>query len=202
MAIFRPLRHANANRLLAKRLTNVYGRLLMVLLTFVVLSSSSTLTQAASIDPCRSGLIPERVSKFLKQRFPALRLLILSDLTEEERKYWLKTKGDNKCPGFAAAHTESDRYFSYGMTLVSSESDKPFAQFLIVSERSEGTLEIVLREKDFGFVSTVLPGKYIDAERSETIQLTLEGILFEEFQKGAILYYWEKNQYHQLILSE
>lgn len=168
----------------------------------LIFFASTSLAEPVLKDPCDLALLPEPVREVLKHKFPTWRLLTLSDLTDEEQRYWLKSKGGDRCPGVGVGHIETRTYPSYAMVLVSREPTKPDSKFLVMSERRKGRFEVTVLSTDFGFVSTVPPGKYTDSQQTEKVQLNLDGILFEVFQKGAGLYYWRNGRYRQLIMSE
>lgn len=183
----------------------------IVLITIITgvlfFSASASLAEPVLKDPCDLSLLPKPVQEILRHKFPTWRIITLSDLTDEEKNYWLKDKGSEKCPGITMGHIETWNYLSYAMILISRESTKPVSKFLIISERRKELFEIVVSYPYFGFVSTVPPGKYegakgADYQQPDFIQLHLEGIVFEGFQKGKILYYWKNGRYHSLIISE
>jgi hypothetical protein len=185
------------------------GKTIFVTIITVVLIffDSASFAELVLKDPCDISLLPKPVQEVLRHKFPTWQLLTLSDLTDEEKNYWLKSKGGEKCPGIAAGHIETWTYLSYAMVLLSREPTKPVSKFLIISERRKERFEIVVTYPYFGFVSTVPPGKYegakgADYQQPNFIQLRLDGIVFEGFQKGKILYYWKNGRYHSLIISE
>lgn len=185
--------------LVIRKKDSLCGAVVAVLLLIL---SALSLAEPVSKDPCDPALFPEPVREVLKHKFPASRVLTLSDLTDEEQKHWLKSRGNGKCPGIAVGHIEARTYLSYPIVLISREPTKSDSKFLVVSERKKGRFEVTVLSTSFGFVSTVPPGKYTDSQQTEKVQLNLDGILFEVFQKGSGLYYWRNGRYRQLVMSE
>jgi hypothetical protein len=51
-------------------------------------------------------------------------------------------------------------------------------------------------------VFRVPPGKYWDAERIQSVETELDGIILETPEVGATLYYWHRGRFKKLIVSE
>ncbi len=173
----------------------------------VILFSSVSLAQPVLQDPCDLTVLPHQAQRVLKQEFSKWKVLTFADLTDVEQKLWLKDNNHEKCPGIAVGHFEEQANLSYALFLIPHERMKPGSRFVVMSKRKKGGFEVsILFQTDnptsYNVVSRVPPGKYSDSQKTESVLLSLDGILLRQFEVGATLFYWKNGRYRQLILSE
>jgi hypothetical protein len=93
--------------------------------------------------------------------------------------------------------------------LVPKSTPTKACQLIVISKNTTKStyfskmLDSSTRQADSGnVVSTVKPGKYTDFERGTSVTIKLDGIDLEWPEQAAILYYWSRNRYLKLQISD
>ena len=172
-----------------------------------VLLLSAMSSESMSEESCNIADISEQVQRIITQKFPDWRGWGLSDLTKEEKDHWSKNENKSNCPGLAIGHFENKASLSYALSLIPVDQGKRGWRLIVISKNKQGVYqEKILRHRDdltgTGVLYKAPPGKYSDPEESESVRLTLEGFIYEEYEKGAILFYWRKGRYNELDVDD
>ena len=173
----------------------------------VVLLFPGTFLESRAEESCNIEDIPEQGRQLIAQKFPGWRGWGLSDLTKEEKDHWSKNENKSNCPGLAIGHFESKANLSYALSLIPVDQKKRGWRLVVISKNRQGVYqEKILRRRDdltgTGVLYKASPGKYSDPEESQSVRLTLDGVIYEEYEKGAILFYWRNGRYNELDIDD
>jgi hypothetical protein len=180
----------------------------LAVLTCVALLLFSSLVIATSVakDPCDDVLLPEPVRQLLVEKFPKGRALKLFDLSREKQDLWLDSKRRDNCPGIATGNFETKVRLSYALVLIPINKDQPGFKFVVVNVKESSINFKLLYETDrpsnYPVIYRVPPGKYLDWQRTRSVQLSLDGIQLEQMEVRAILYYWKDGRYNELVVMD
>ncbi len=163
---------------------------------------------AARTDPCDPSSVPKAVRQALTATFPSWRVMRTADLEDPyHRELWLKAHA-KECPGIAIGRFATRVAHSFAVLLIPTDPGKPGYKLVVFSTTQQGRVRaVVMEEVDYPIarsqvISRLPPGRYFNAERTRSVRLTLDGILIEQMEVGASLYYWSGGAYQRLAVSE
>jgi hypothetical protein len=159
-----------------------------------------------SSEVCDPSQLPEPVRQVLDSQFPTWRYETLEDFNGYYRDLWMKS-APVTCPGMIKGSFDHTSRISYAFLLMPRAGNSSSYKLVVVSE-SEGkkyhaaSIASFESPSHFPAISKVKPGKYSDSQKTKTITISTEGILLEELEVGATLYYELGGKYRKLLVSE
>jgi len=158
---------------------------------------------------CNEAAIPTTVKKLLDDKFPQWRPKQLSDIDEDDQKFWLEGPNGKACPGIAVGHFEKADSLSYAFLLVPKSDPTGGHKIVVFSKRAKKSIySWTLIDHADGqtfsglVISKAEPAKYKDWEGVKSIQIKTDALYVEWIEKGAQLYYWSAGRYHKLQVSD
>jgi hypothetical protein len=153
-----------------------------------------------SIHAQQSCIPPPQIAQVLSAQWPGWHILQLDDLYPDDRALW-KHHWRSACPGLTTGHYIKPGSKSYALALI---KDKQEAVIIIPDSGSLADVHVVIPPcvGVFCVVHTLPPGKYSDAERTQSMSVTTDSIAFEHIESGMTMYYWKAGRFRSLELSE
>ncbi|HEY2819637.1 MAG TPA: hypothetical protein VGJ06_01245 [Candidatus Acidoferrum sp.] len=183
-----------------------------VFITIVALAGIATAPRmSAAPEPvsCDTAAMPAQVREMLRNKFAGWRPKQLSDMSVEDQKSWLASPSGKFCPGIAIGHFENSKDLSYAVLLLHKSEPTHGYKIIVFSKQADGDiytsnlLELSDSEPDSALViSKVAPGKFPDLETEKSVRTTLDGVIVESLEKGAVLYYWSESHCRRIIISD
>jgi hypothetical protein len=182
-------------------------RILVICAISLILLSAVTLAAKPRIELCDNTPLPEEIRKLLAQKFPAWRTLQLSDLHPEKQQLWLDGEHRNECPGITVGHFEATTRLSYAVVLIPRDTDKITFKVVVVGDGKQRPFKLTMLEEpeyivNYNVIYRVAPGKYSDVGQTQSVQLSLDGLMMRQLDVGTTLFYWKDGHYRRLIISD
>ena len=152
------------------------------------------------VDTCD---LPPDLQRELASKYPGSRVVGLSDLQEDDRKFF-QAHHDKSCPGLVTVDFYGD--------------GKPTLALVLIPRVNKNTDLIVAHHDSDGWRTTLLgtggpspyapaawsqpPGKYQDIESKKTIRATRPVIVLSKYGSWAILYAWTGKNVDKIWLSD
>lgn len=163
----------------------------------------------ASTLPAHAGscdVLPSDAKVIMQQKFPGLRPKNLSDLSEDDRKLWLRAH-PKACPGIASGHFEEAGRVAYAILLVPKTGNAGMCRIVVFSKETDGYAVRLLEEAtcsgDSGLViSKEVPGTYSEFEDGKSVHLKLDSVNVEWLEKSSVLYYRSHGKYRSMQTSD
>ncbi|MDH5642516.1 MAG: hypothetical protein OEY28_14605 [Nitrospira sp.] len=163
----------------------------------------------AAEPPCDLHDVPASVQQVVHETFPEWRIWDLTDLTDEDRAWWLKRDARSSCPGLAIGHFLSKKHLAYAMFLIPKDSSQEGWRLVVIDHgmNNSDTLTILERTDSYRrpfYLWTAPPAtySYVDEDafsKALVIRLDSVGVIAYE---GRLLWYWVKGQFHSLFLAD
>lgn len=176
---------------------------LMFALLLVRTSNTAGYSDAMVLGACKPT-IPTEVAGLLRAKLPLWKIVGLSDLRSDDQKIW-QQKFTDECPGIVIGRFSANEP-AYAITLIRHQNHVLY-QTLVVAEKKAGAYELITLDspKKTAVISVVRklpPGSYSSPGASKEVRIECEGISYETIEAGAILYYFSKDRYKRLVISE
>jgi hypothetical protein len=178
----------------------------VLLLVLLLLPVSASSQQSSST--CAPTVLPPDVSEWLKNHLSGWRIKTTQDLEAYHQKLWNENR-PNQCPGIAQGHFTNATEGEFALLLVPESTEKKgykVLAFIKPKGMRARAPKIVEYEKDENSERVVLyptpPGLYKDPENTRRARIPSDGIVIEEMEAGATLYFWRNNRFERLIISE
>jgi hypothetical protein len=193
-------------------LLNKTSILIAAFASFFALPAVSS-TTARAVDLCDISSLPKEIQVKLEKNYPDWQPEKLENLDQEDRSLWTKAH-PNDCPGIAVGHFESKDELSYALLLVSKPDRNRLGLRIVAYSRSASLapyigrliikwdIGMLLNQDSDQVIATAPTRHYEEAIGPKKVDTTLDSILYETMEKGAILYYWKNGRYHELITSD
>jgi hypothetical protein len=136
------------------------------------------------------------------RKYPAARLLTLTDLDQYDRNLFQKDHG-SECPGLVRVDFYGDGKPTWALVLMMDRSQRRKAE-LIVAHQVCKVWEIRPLESTEGtpVVWPQSPGRYEDLDGRKTIRATAPVIVFTGYESWSILYAWNGKKVEKVQLSD
>jgi hypothetical protein len=172
--------------------------------------------QSKAAPLCDLSSLPQEVQAKLATNYSDWQPETPENLRKRDRAGWI-TEHPNSCPGIAIGHFESKTYLSYAFFLVSKPEKKLPGFHVVVFSRTEESALIVSHivfESERGtfspysdlVIATAPPHQYEeldeDTDKPRKVTLQLDGILYEAIGMASSLFYWDRDHYAALSLSD
>ena len=159
----------------------------------------SGLARASTKSP--SCIIPTTLERKIASNYPGERLVALSDLGDEQKKYF-KLEHPSACPGIVRLDFYGDGKPTFALALASTTATK-----LVIAHYSKEEWSLELLEKTDGAPSYPIiwrqgPGKYTDVYGEKTIRARHPVIVFCGYESWAILYSWTGTTVSKIWLAD
>lgn len=141
------------------------------------------------IDRCA---FPSSLSNEISRKYPGSRLVRLTDLQDDDRKFFIKGHG-TRCPGLVRVNFYGDGKPTWALVLTPGENDPKRKVQLVVAHQTDIGWEIRPLESTDGSAPVIWsqpPGKYDDVYREKTIRAKWPVIVFCGYESWAVLYAW------------
>jgi len=158
-------------------------------------------------DPCDLNRVPHRIQEILQKKFSSWRIFTLKDLSEEDQRFWKRSQKQNECPGIASGRYELDTASSFALSLVPRAGILKGYQLVIFHPAAKESYKEEVLEKYEGesnpiVIYTVPAGRYWNAEKNDSVEISKEGFQSEQRDKGAFLYFWKEKSLRQWTVSD
>jgi len=169
--------------------------------------SPAKASQAKS--PCSESVLPASLQELVGAKFSGWRPKQLSDMDQDDQKFWTEGPHAKDCPGIAVGHFESADDLSYAILLVPKSKPDGGHKIVVFGKPSAnvdyvGKLIVHAEGGTYSglVVSKAEPGKYSSWDSTKAIQIKLDGVYVEWMEKGAQLFYWSNGRYRKLQVSD
>ena len=155
-----------------------------------------------------SQMLPLPLRRLLPKRFPGWRITALSDLLPGDRGLWLKSPDrSGELPGIAVGHFERRDRLSYAVLLLTQRRGKTYNALVLGSQTGRGKWRLRLLSKpDVVANPTVVwrmpPGRYSNWDDTKKVRIVLDGIVNEQIEASAVMYYRYRGRWRQIWLSD
>jgi hypothetical protein len=161
--------------------------------------------QSLAQDGCQESVLPEEVRRLIVSKYPAWRILRLSDLVSDDQQIWVETY-PKVCPGIAMGHFRNNNELAYVVTLIRQEQGKQYQLLLIVEKGIGNKYSLRLLNKPtqvsaFSVIIKMPPGTYANYDESRSVLTKLDSIVYAKLESGALMYYWKGNLYRSMQVS-
>ncbi len=169
-------------------------------LAIAVLASSAFRPKPLAAHTSEVCVLPEDLQREVAAKYPTAKLIELSDLVEDDRKFF-QSDHDNSCPGVVKVDFYGDGKPTFALVLIprggASEPNR-----LVVAHRDDRQWVVTPLDKggtDVAVVWSLPPGEYHDVYGDKTIRSTKPVIVFCKYEAWAILYAWTAKGVHKAI---
>ncbi|MFZ3201516.1 MAG: hypothetical protein WA175_10250 [Candidatus Acidiferrales bacterium] len=149
--------------------------------------------------------LPQDLQREVATKYPGAKVVGLSELEEDDRKFFQKDHGD-ACPGLVKVDFYGDGKPTLALVLTKTGGAKEHTE-LVVAHRVEERW--IMTDLDAGDPSPYAPavwsqppGEYHDIYGNKTIRATRPVIVFCKYESWAILYAWTGNRVTKIWLSD
>lgn len=158
------------------------------------------ISSAQQKNPCAlpTGL-PEEIAK----KYQGARVITISDLSEYERKLYLKDHG-RRCPGLAKVDFYGEGIPTWALILIKTEAGKSKTELLVVQKKESGWKIDSLLSADSSrpVVWREGPGKYEEIYGQKEIVAPHPIIIWCDYGSSAIAFAWINNKVEKVWLSD
>jgi hypothetical protein len=155
-----------------------------------------------AMDACR---LPDDLQSQIATMFPGARVIGLSDLEEDDRRFFQKDRG-NACPGLAEVHFYGDGKPTLALVLNKKDGAKEHIELVVAHRVGEEWRMAVLDTHGASPYAPVVwslpPGQYRDIDGKKTIRATRPVIVFSKYESWAILYEWTGSRVTKIWLQD
>ena len=162
-------------------------------IAIAVLACSTFARAASAARTSESCVLPQDLQREVAGKYPTAKLIELSDLEEDDRKFF-QSDHDDSCPGVVKVDFYGDGKLTLALVLIPRSGDKEPTK-LVVAHQDGG--KWVITPLDTGgpspyspVVWSLPPGEYRDVYGDKTIRATKPVIVFCKYEAWAILYAW------------
>lgn len=148
--------------------------------------------------------LPEDLQREIATRYPAAKLVNLSDLSEDDKGFFQKDHG-NACPGLVKVDFYGDRKPTLALVLI-TKSDAKVRAKLVLAHQVGGHWETTVLDTVDGIPVPVVwsqpPGKYRDVYGRKEIRATKSVVVFTGYESWSILYAWTGSRVTKIWLRD
>jgi len=136
--------------------------------------------------------LPQDLQREIAAEYPGAKLVTLSNLSADDRRFFQKDHGD-ACPGLVRADFYGDNKLTVALVLVTKVGAKDKAELVMAHQVGGHWKTRVLDDADGAPVPVVWsqpPGQYRDVYGKTEIRATKPVIVFAGYESWAIVYAW------------
>jgi hypothetical protein len=156
----------------------------------------------SSIDGCN---LPKDLQVVLARKYPGSEVVKLSDLEEDDRKFFREDHGDS-CPGLAKVDFYGDGKPTFAIALlIKNEQSEKNKTRLVLAHRQLAAWETAVLGATGGPVPVVWseePGIYKDVYGGKEIHAKHAVIVFCGHESWAIVYAWKNNKVDKVWIRD
>ncbi|HTV58012.1 MAG TPA: hypothetical protein VMJ93_03990 [Verrucomicrobiae bacterium] len=152
------------------------------------------------MDPCE---MPPGVSAVAHARFPASKIIAVSDLSADDRNLYEK-KHPGACPGLASVNFYGDHKPTLALALASKRKNDLLTR-LVIAHLEEGKWTLTVLTKTNGPAPVLWaepPGEYKDLYGVKKIRATNPVVVFCGYYSWAVVYAWINNRVSTIWLQD
>lgn len=173
-----------------------------VLMTFALgVSFLAFMPIATAVDACD---LPEGLQHKIAVTYSGAKLVMLSDLSDDDRGFFQKDHGDS-CPGLVKADFYGDGKPTLALVLIAKSGEKKKAK-LVLAHEVGGNWETRIVDTADGAPAPVVwsqpPGEYRDVYGKKEIRATRPVIVFTGYESWSILYAWTGSKVTKIWLRD
>jgi hypothetical protein len=168
--------------------------------SFCLFAFVPTIVAAPPNDACN---LPQRLQREITTKYPSAKLVSLSDLKEDDKRFFQKNHG-GACPGLVKVDFYGDRQPTWALALISGDGANEKAE-LVVGHQVGKAWRIESLETSKLSVPVVWsqgPGTYQDVYGEKQIRATKPVIVFGEYSAWIILYSWTGKNVDKIWLTD
>jgi hypothetical protein len=148
--------------------------------------------------------LPAPIRTYLRTKYPGWRVLELSDLLPEDRKFFLD-HNPGGCPGFTSGEYIPGRK-AFAVLAVSKIRKPARVKLIVFVGKEKGYRPTILAksttEGPLPAVFTMPAGAYQSWDREEEVRAQHPVIFYVRYEARAVMFYWENGEWRELQISD
>jgi len=155
--------------------------------------------------PCSIDAVPASVRQLLQENYSTWRVVTIRDLLAEDQRIW-RAHYPGKCPGYAAAHLSDADRLSYAFNLIRKTHEAVYQALIVFDPDGDSyKLHVLSRPEAVAALSVMSvhpPGLVTSSVDGRSVRSKFSVITLEVLESGAIVYYWSKDRYRAIQISD
>ena len=167
-----------------------------------------TLLRAQTATPAFSSCeneLPPAVKRAVTGKLKGWKILTVADLTHDDQEIFADSYED-KCPSIATGQFGPGPSPAYAVTLVRSRSGAIYQTLVLAVEKNRRYLVTTLSPQQRvaapRIVRRLPAGSYSSPQGETQIDAQFDVIALEQIEAGTVIYYWSKDKYRSLVISD
>jgi len=157
---------------------------------------------AAAQSPNDACDLPKNLQTVVQGKYPATKIVSLSDLRDDDRQLFQKEHGDS-CPGLTMVDFYGDGRPTFALALTTQSGASPKTKLVLASQVGANWKVVILDKADgpIPVVWSEKPGEYKGVYQHK-IRATRPVIVFCGYSSWAVLYAWTNNKVAKIWLRD
>ena len=172
-----------------------------------LLLSCAVLLLRANAVPCEKVTLPDEAYAVLRAKFPALQIVTLADLDQDEQQAW-SSAHPGSCPGIARGTFDPVHKNAYAISLFRALGNYRYREALVLLSEEGGKYSVSILSPESEVTAHVYVvwqqprGAFKDVETGKRVRAAWPIITYEAIEAGATAYYWQGAEFKSFVLSQ